>query len=62
MAYAVLKDCVSKKKINLIKGKKGGGKKRGCKLKTNAIGRITYVSIITLKTTELNMSSKGRNY
>ena len=46
----------------MIKGKKGGGKKRGCKLKTNAIGRITYVSIITLKTTELNMSSKGRNY
>ena len=43
----------------MIKGKKGGEKKDGgCKLKTNAIGRITYVSIITLKTTELNMSSK----
>lgn len=45
------------KSINLIKGKKGGGK-RGCKLKTNATGRITYMSIITFKTTELNMSTK----
>lgn len=33
-------------------------KGRGYKLKTKAVGRIKYMSIITLKITELNTPSK----